>query len=350
LKYSINGNFTYNFIIHMINDTHTETENIASNANELYGIIETEMAAVREGIEGELRSTEELINPLCSYISRYQGKMLRPAVLLLSGKACGPVGRKHVDYSVVMELVHLATLVHDDVLDEAKIRRKSATVSRLWGNEPSVLLGDYLLSKGFGVCARVGDLETIRELSQVAQTICQGELLQCLTREDWAMTEERYLEIIGMKTAIFYQVCCRLGAKESQGTTEEQSALEEYGRLIGNSFQITDDLLDIVGRENEAGKTLGTDISQCKPTLPIIHFCRLSDPGSYKYFLELIHDPKDTRPEILSLLDRSGSLEYSWGRAGEMAGRAREKLRTLKASAAREALDAIAEFVVKRTC
>ncbi len=327
-----------------------ETEKVSPKINGLYRIIEDEMAAVREGIEAELRSEENLINPLCRYVSRYQGKMLRPAVLLLSGKACGEVTRNHIDFSIVMELVHLATLIHDDVLDGADIRRKSSTVNRLWGNEPSVLLGDYLLSKSFGLCCRTGDMETFGGLSRVAQRVCQGELLQCLTREDWAMTEERYLEIIEMKTASFYEECCRLGAKLSGGTDEDQAALEAYGRLIGNSFQITDDLLDILGREDETGKTLGTDIAQCKPTLPIIHFCRVSDPGSRKALIQFIQDPHESKQEIRSLLDRSGSLEYSWTRAQAMAGQAQDKLRTLKASAARETLAAIAEFVVKRTC
>jgi octaprenyl-diphosphate synthase len=193
-------------------------------------------------------------------------------------------------------------------------------------------------------------METVSRLSQLAQTICQGELLQCLTREDWAMTEERYLEIIGKKTGSFYEECCRLGAELSGGTRAEQAALEDYGRLIGSSFQITDDLLDILGREDETGKTLGTDILQCKPTLPIIHFCRVSDPGSRNALIQFIQDPHETKQEIRSLLDRSGSLAYAWTRAEEMASRAQEKLRTLKATAAREALIAIADFVVKRTC
>ncbi|MFA5865957.1 MAG: polyprenyl synthetase family protein [Phycisphaerae bacterium] len=333
-----------------MHETNIKTEQLSRNPGELYQIVETEMLAVRRRISSELSSDIKLVDTLCRYAAQYQGKMLRPAILLLAGKACGDITPRHIDFAVILELVHLATLIHDDVLDEAKTRRQLATVNQLWGNESSVLLGDLLLSQAFDLCNRTGDLAAAGDLSHTAKTVCQGELCQCLNRKNWELTEEQYLQIIEMKTASLYQLSCRLGAKFSNASAQDQAVLEEFGRLFGCGFQIADDLLDLVGREDQTGKTLGTDLAQGKPTLPIIHFCRQADPAAKKEFFNLFRAEETPTKEILSLLDRSGSLKYAWQRAGGFGDQAQTELLKLKAGPARDSLASIAEFVVKRSC
>jgi octaprenyl-diphosphate synthase len=330
----------------MQNDTNTTT----SEMMPFYRGIERELELIRDRLDESLQSDDELVDALCLHVSKYRGKMLRPAVLLLSGQACGTIGSRHIEYGTIIELLHLATLIHDDILDQAEIRRGSATTSQLWGNEASVLLGDYLLSKAFDLCNRLGDLTINRLISESAQTVCRGELLQCLTRQQWDLAEARYLQIIHMKTGVLYQVCCRIGAAMAEGSEEEIAALEEFGRLIGQSFQIVDDLLDITGREAETGKTLGTDLIQGKPTLPIIHFKRQASEADRLRLTKLLNSEPSKIAEIRALLEASGSLQYTQELAWALVGQAREKLQTLKASRSRESLAELAEFVVKRPC
>lgn len=317
-------------------------------AEELYRPIERELEQVREQLMLELRSDDAQINAMCRHVSRYQGKLLRPAVLLLSGQACGTITPDHIAFGVIIELLHLATLIHDDVLDQASIRRKSVTTNALWGNETSVLLGDYLLSQAFDLCNRTGNLKINRVVSSVARMICQGEMLQCMSRGQWDLAEERYLEIIHMKTGCLYQMCCRVGAELAGGSREAVEALERYGLLIGRGFQVVDDLLDLTGSESTAGKTLGSDLSQAKPTLPTIHFCRRADQNSQAELIKGI--AKEKKDKILALLESRGSLKYTQECAEQFIRQAKEELKKLEASQAGQALAAIADFVVRRSC
>jgi octaprenyl-diphosphate synthase len=326
----------------------SETNRAGFQTVELYRPIERELGQVREQLMLQLRSDDAQIDVMCKHVSRYQGKLLRPAVLLLSGKACGSINEEHITYGVIIELLHLATLIHDDVLDQASLRRKSITTNELWGNEASVLLGDYLLSRAFDLCNKTGNLKINQIISGVAGTICQGELLQCMSRGQWDISEERYLEIIHMKTGCLYQVCCRIGAELSIGSAAGVEALDRYGLLIGRGFQIADDLLDIIGTEPKAGKTLGSDLAQAKPTLPTIHFYRESDPKARGELIDLIKN--DKKDEILALLKGRGSLKYTQECAEEFIRQAKDELKTLEASQAGQALAAIADFVVRRSC
>ncbi len=333
-----------------MHDTRKQVNTQFRPVGDLYRPIDDEMRQVKRMIHEELSGDESLVELLCRHVSRYQGKMLRAALLLLTGKACGSITPVHLDFAVVIELLHLATLIHDDVLDQAKIRRQSTTVNQLWGNEPSVLLGDFLLSKAFHRCTKSENYRVMQQISESAKIVCQGELLQCMTRHDWQMTEERYMDIIHMKTGVLYQVCCRIGASLAGGSDEEIAALDEYGRLLGSSFQIVDDLLDVVGREDQTGKTLGTDFDQAKPTLPTIHFCRSAGPKERDRLIHLLSRADRQNNEIRALLDAAGSLQYTRSRADMLISQARDKLQTLKASEARDSLAQIADFVVKRSC
>jgi octaprenyl-diphosphate synthase len=315
-----------------------------------YREVETELETIRHRLDRQLLGEGGQIDALCRHVDQYRGKMLRPTLLLLSGRACGELNSRHIDYGTLIELLHLATLIHDDVLDQAKVRRQSVTVNNLWGNEAGVLLGDFLLSKVFDLTNQIEEPANNRQFSEAAKTVCRGELMQSLCRRKWDMTEEQYREIIRMKTGVLYQFCARIGAGLAGGSEEEISAMDDFGRLIGESFQIADDLLDIVGRESRTGKTLGTDLLQGKPTLPIIHYLRQSDADGREKIIGLLTASEIEIYKIRALLEEAGSLQYTQEQARRLSQEARQKLRTLKASPARDSLTELADFVVKRSC
>jgi octaprenyl-diphosphate synthase len=341
-------NFSQIFSERLMLTQSLESDRPIVTLNEYYRPIEQELAQIRDRLTLQLRTNDPQIDSMLAHVSQYQGKLLRPAILLLSARACGRIKDEHIAFGVIVELLHMATLIHDDVLDQAKVRRNSATANELWGNEPSVLLGDTLLSQAFDLSNRSGNPKTSRIISDIAKTICRGELLQCLSRGDWTLSETRYLEIIRMKTACFFQMCCRIGAELAGGSPTHIDALSQYGRMVGQAFQIADDLLDITGAESQTGKTLGSDLAQAKPTLPTIHYCRQAAPDARHTLIDLIN--KNKKDEILPLLERSGSLKYTNDKADELIRQAKEKLKNLEASPAGQSLARIADFVIKKPC
>lgn len=321
-------------------------------------IISDPLDQVRRLLAEQIALPDPELQELADHIRRYQGKMLRPVLLLLSGQAVGRIGPEHINLATVVELLHQATLVHDDVLDGAQLRRKLPTVSRLWGNETSVLLGDYLLSQAFNLCNATGDLAASKEISSTAGGICRGELLQCLRRQEWQIGETEYLRIIDLKTASLYRLCCHLGGHLAEASEKQLDALAEYGRLLGCAFQIADDLIDLLGEEELAGKSLGSDLAQGKPTLPIIHCIQQADHQMNVRLLELLGScakaqtdlDRSQIDEILTLLQQTGSIEYTRTKALELADRAKDQLDLLPAGQARDAMSAVADFVVERSC
>jgi len=317
----------------------------------IYEPIASDLEAVKRIFLEELHSDDPAVNQLCQYINRYHGKMLRPALLILAGRATGKVTDAHRRLAAAIEMLHVATLIHDDVLDGAQLRRKSQTVCQRWGNQVSVLLGDLVLAKVFDLCNRVGKLPCLCMISQTAQIICQGELIQSCLRDQWQISEQRYLQIIEMKTASLYQLCCRLGAYLSGGQEPHMEHLAEYGRNLGLAFQIIDDLLDISGRESDVGKTLGTDLQQRKPTLPVIHFLQQADQQARQQFREALqqHSPQ-TNGAIMQLLESTGSLAYCRQQARHLTDVAVTCVRPLPQSHARDALEQVAWFIADTPC
>src|SRR3954470_13241990 len=240
----------------------------------LTGCIADELGAVDRVFAEELASDLPSVNALVRHVSRFRGKMLRPLLLLLSGKCCGTLTDAHVTLATVVEMVHMATLVHDDVLDEAELRRKGATINPLRGNEAAVLLGDYLISHSYHLCSSLDSQFASRTIGRTTNEVCEGELLQIDNRNNLDLDEETYLTIINRKTASLTAACCLLGAKLSGATERLVHHADVFGRSLGMAFQIQDDILDIVGDARDVGKTLGIDIEKVKLTLPIIHFLR----------------------------------------------------------------------------
>jgi octaprenyl-diphosphate synthase len=322
---------------------------MAASLGSLTDCIAPHLAAVDRLFLEELSSDLKPVNTLVKHVSRFRGKMLRPTLVLLSGQACGKCTDDHVTIATVVEMVHMATLVHDDVLDEAELRRKGATINHLKGNEAAVLLGDYLISHSYHLCSSLQSQYASRYIGRTTNRVCEGELLQIDNRNNLELDEQTYFEIITRKTASLCAACCHLGAYLSGASEKQVAALENYGLLLGIAFQIQDDILDIVGDASTVGKTLGIDVEKCKLTLPIIHFLRTA-PAEHRALLRALlrsADP-DKAEKIRNLILPSGSVESAQERARDMVARARAGLNVLPATEARRVLETMAEFVVAR--
>lgn len=311
--------------------------------------IEPHLAAVEAMFHKELASDLPCVNTLVKHVERFHGKMLRPSLVLLSGQACGSLVDEHIVIATVVEMVHMATLVHDDVLDDAELRRKGATINHLRGNEAAVLLGDYLISHSYHLCSSLESQFASRTIARTTNEVCEGELLQIDNRNNLDLDEETYLKIISRKTAVLCAACCLLGAKLAGAGEEQIKALEDYGLSLGTAFQIQDDILDLIGDMGIVGKTLGSDIEKGKMTLPMIHFLKTA-PREHRELLRSLLAGRiiDQTEKIRNLILPSDSIHYAQMRASQWVDRARAGLAVLPRSPARDALDALATFVVSR--
>jgi octaprenyl-diphosphate synthase len=313
--------------------------------------IAPQLAAVDALFRRELGSEISCVNTLVKHVSRFRGKMLRPMLVLLAGKATGTaeLTDAHVTIATVVEMVHMATLVHDDVLDEAELRRKGATINHLRGNEAAVLLGDYLISHSYHLCSSLESQFGSRTIARTTNQVCEGELLQIDNRNNLYLSEETYLQIITRKTATLCATCCLLGATLSNAPQNQVQALETYGLSLGIAFQIQDDILDIVGDVAAVGKTLGIDIEKQKMTLPVIHFLKTAPPEHRALMRSLISSrDADKIERIRNLILPSHSIDYARDCARQLVNKARTAIADLPASDARKVLDTMAEFVVDR--
>jgi len=314
---------------------------------DLFAPVAEQMELVRRQLTQRLTSRYDRVNNQMESIGTGQGKLFRAAMVLLSGKAIGSIRHEHIEFAMMVELVHTATLLHDDVIDQARTRRNQPTMNHLWGNTAAVLMGDFLLSRAFLAGAELNIPRSGKILSQTAEQICQGELLQNLRQGDVSLTEEDYLEIIEGKTASLFSAACVLGAVASRANPVLEDMLREYGRCVGMAFQITDDILDITGDDKRIGKTLGTDLGQNKLTLPLIYCLRKKRPAARKALIESLAEmDKTSRIEQLQL---NGSLDLARQKASDYAQMALKTLRHLKPGTAREALENIARAVGSRS-
>lgn len=304
------------------------------------------LADVGKAFERQLASDLPPVNTLCRHVERYRGKMLRPTMVFLCGQAFGPVGERHVIVAATCEMIHMATLVHDDVLDEAEVRRKGHTVNHLRGNEVAVMLGDYLISNAFHLCSRAGDPALNLRLGEVTNTLCEGELVQLSHREDLSLDERTYFEIVRRKTAVLIGACCELGAQLSGAPADAVAALRRFGEGIGVAFQIQDDLLDLEGRQDVVGKSLGRDLEKGKLTLPVIIHLAQASGEVRERTIEAIRARDGAA--LLAELTASGSLAAARSRAVELVAAARTELRHVPAGPSRDALDAAAMAIVHR--
>jgi len=315
----------------------------------LYGPVRDELDRVEELLCDELRSDHPFIDRLVQHGFRLSGKRLRPALVLLCGRVAGRLAEEHRRLAAAVELIHTATLVHDDVLDEATMRRHRDTVNARWDNEASVLLGDYLLSLSLSLAASVGDGGACRIISLAARDMCDGELRQVENRGNYGLGEEQYLDIITNKTASLMACCCRLGAHYAHTDAQTGEALARYGRNLGVAFQITDDLLDLLGDEAAAGKSLGTDLSKQKATLPLIRTLTLASPSERQELLDLLSRSGNNRREsVRPWFERFDAVNYAREKAVDFARQAAAELAGLPDSDACRSLLGLTEFVIQR--
>jgi octaprenyl-diphosphate synthase len=314
--------------------------------------IATELQAVSDRFAEELSSNLRCVNALVKHVSRFRGKMLRPCLVLLSGKACSEtqtVVDAHITLATVVEMVHMATLVHDDVLDDAELRRKGATLNHLRGNEAAVLLGDYLISHSYHLCSSLKSQFASRLIAHTTNQVCEGELLQIDNRNNLDLDEKTYFQIITHKTAVLCAASCTLGATFADASAETVKQLETYGTCLGTAFQIQDDLLDILGDPSTVGKTLGSDIHKGKMTLPMIHFLTHA-PIEHRTLLRslLMSRDADKVEQIRNLILPSDSIQYARDSAQRLVNQAKQSLSDLPDSEPRRVLEMLAEFVVCR--
>jgi octaprenyl-diphosphate synthase len=308
-----------------------------------------QLAEVDALFQRELRSDLAGVNALVRHVSRFRGKMLRPTLVLLSGRAAGELRDEHVVIATVVEMVHMATLVHDDVLDEAELRRRGATINHLRGNEAAVLLGDYLISHSYHLCSSLQSQLASRAIARTTNAVCEGELLQIDNRNNHDLSEATYLEIIKRKTAVLCATCCHLGATFAGASDAVARQLESYGMCVGTAFQIQDDILDLVGDARAVGKTLGIDVEKGKLTLPIIHFLRTA-PVEHRELLRslLASNDADKVEKIRNLILPSESISYARDAARRLIDEAKRNLAALPDGDARRAMETMADFVLDR--
>ncbi len=308
------------------------------------------MLEVEERLTTDLASKHEKIAEIILHVSRYKGKRFRPALLLLSAQSCGKLVPQHLDLAVVVELVHIATLIHDDVIDEATVRRHVPSVNSIWGREISILLGDYIWSRGFTILASMDSQLSTYIMSQTVNIMCEGELIQLQRRYDLNLSEEDYMDIIERKTASLCATSCRLGAMFAGANRKLQEALTRYGLKVGLAFQIVDDCLDIVGTEDEMGKSLSTDIQKGKLTLPLIKLVGNLPEASRQSTCAWIFqnfNPQN-KASVLELFSEHEAVEYSLNKARHYVEEAKEEISILPESEFKTSLLQLADYVVSR--
>jgi octaprenyl-diphosphate synthase len=319
-------------------------------ALDLYGPIAADLEEVERILARSLRNRHAKVAEVVDHVRHYRGKRLRPVLLLLAARACGRVAPAHHTLGAVVEMIHTATLVHDDVLDGARVRRRVATVNALWGVQTSVLLGDYLFTHAFHLASTV-DVTACRLIGAATDRVCEGELCQVLQRGNLELTEAEYFDVIDGKTAELTACCCRLGALYAGASEAVVEALARFGRLVGQAFQIADDLLDLTGDEKTTGKSLGTDLEQGKLTLPLIHLLRHAPAALAARVRQALLAPDGRRREALRpALAETGSLEHARRRALDLVAQARGELACLPPSPCRTTLEAMTDRVVHRDC
>jgi octaprenyl-diphosphate synthase len=319
----------------------------------LFSIIADELKRVRLLIERELSDCSEPVRGLTAHVTFSKGKMLRPGLVLLSGLASGAITEKHIRAAAIVEMIHNATLLHDDVVDDGTSRRGIPTLNRVKGNESAVLLGDFLLSRVFRMCVELASTAA-EMIASAALRTCEGEIRQMAQRGNLQLSEPEYIDIIAEKSAALFSGACAVGAVLAGAKEPQVQMLADYGREMGIAFQITDDLLDLVGDQDKTGKPLGSDVDKNNLTLPLIHFLRSANEQDKDWATELMHcDGKKAGSQgKLSLVEKLksyGSLAYAQRRAEEFAEEAIGTIADLKDGNAKHALIETARFVVRRT-
>jgi octaprenyl-diphosphate synthase len=318
---------------------------------EVTSSVSEELRVFRERYKTVLHSSNSLVDKVTRYVLKQQGKQIRPLLVLLSAKACGPVGDVSYRGAIMVELLHSATLIHDDVVDGAEMRRGIPSINALWKNKISVLIGDYLLSKGLLYSLENSDFRSLHLVSEAVRRMSEGELLQIQKTRSLDITEDDYLSVIADKTGSLIATSCAIGAASSTSSEEDIASMKSYGEFLGLAFQIRDDLLDYTGDSKKTGKQLGIDIKDRKITLPLIYALQHADKGEQNKVKSILKSSKKRSvrsSEVIDFVRRKGGLDYAASIAEGFADKALESIAHFPESDAKRSLQLLVDFVMKR--
>ncbi len=318
-------------------------------AQRIYDTVADDFTRVNELIIRRLSSDVPLVEKIAQYIIESGGKRLRPLLVLLSAKALNYNQDDHLKLAAVIEFLHTATLLHDDVVDTSDLRRGRSTANAKWGNAPSVLVGDFLYARAFEMMVELESLAIMNVLSHATAVIAEGEVLQLMNVKNPDVSEEQYMTVIHNKTAMLFEAASHTGALLCGASDDQEAALRDYGKHLGLAFQLVDDVLDYRGDADAMGKNVGDDLAEGKPTLPLIYAMTHGNDAERTLIRQAIRKGGlDDLPKILEIVDRSGALEYTMTRAREEAHNARNLLAGLEPSPYKEALELLTELAVAR--
>jgi octaprenyl-diphosphate synthase len=313
-------------------------------------LVEGDLRQVDAVIRNRLASDVVLVNQIAEYIVGSGGKRLRPLVVVVAAKACGYQGDRHPEAAAIIEFIHTATLLHDDVVDGSKLRRGRDTANQVWGNEASVLVGDYVYSRSFEMMVSLESMRIMDVMAGATNKIAEGEVLQLLNANDPDTTEARYFEVIYRKTAKLFEAGAQIAALLAGAPAAVEQAMSAYGRHLGTAFQLVDDVLDYQSNSAELGKNLGDDLAEGKPTLPLIYALRTGTEEQRTLIRRAIEQGSlEHLQEITAAIESTGGLAYTARLARREAALAIEAIATLPDSAYKQALRELADFAVERT-
>jgi len=317
--------------------------------NPITDVIAMDMTAVNQVIREQLHSDVPLVNQIAEYIISAGGKRIRPVLVLLVANAYGYQGRHHHELAAIVEFIHTATLLHDDVVDESSLRRGRQTANALFGNAASVLVGDFLYSRAFQMMVSINSMRIMQILADATNVIAEGEVLQLLNMHDPDVTEERYLQVIRSKTAKLFEAAAEIGALIAGANDDQITAAGEYGRCIGTAFQLIDDVLDYSGNAEDIGKNVGDDLREGKPTLPLIYLMKNGSDAEKELIRTSIEQGDESKfNDILQAITNSGALEYTRNQAILASEKAAAAVSDLPESSYKSALLSLSHFAVNR--
>ena len=314
-------------------------------------IIQKDLDKLESSIDELMSTRVTYIKEIVTYIIKSGGKRVRPVLVMLCSKLCGYRGKKHIPYAAIIEFIHTATLLHDDVVDNAKTRRGLSTVNTVWGNEPSVLVGDYLYSRSFELMSRDGNNEILKTISTVTTALSEGEILEIVKTADVETTEKDYYEIIGNKTAVLFGAACEIGAILGDRSGKERKALWNFGYNLGIAFQLMDDVLDYTSYNDVLGKRVGTDLKEGKLTLPLIYVLKNAGDKDKAYIEKVFARQRITQRDfdrVRSIIEKNGGITYTLEATENHLQQAKKHLDVFPPSRYKNALLELADYMLKR--
>ncbi|PCJ25873.1 MAG: octaprenyl diphosphate synthase [SAR86 cluster bacterium] len=318
---------------------------------QIRSVVEPDFLAVDKFIVSQLHSNVPLVENIGHYIVDAGGKRLRPILVLLAARCCNVNNEQHIPLAAVIEFIHTATLLHDDVVDMSALRRGRPTVNAQWNNPSSVLVGDFIYSRAFQILVNIGDMSIMEIIADTTNKIAEGEVLQLLTKNNPDSSEQNYRQVIQHKTAILFQAAAQCGAMLTDATQEQTNALKQFGMHLGTAFQLIDDVLDYDGDSESLGKNIGDDLAEGKPTLPLIHALKHADKADADLIRKSLTDeqpPTEALSQIIEIVRDCGSLTYARDLAESESKQALSSLSVLPPSQYRDALELMVQFSLNR--